>query len=149
MKPRKSLRSRMRSELMPFGGLVLGLVTMPRVAFAACPPLAAKRDSVCEDVASWGNFVDLVENNAREVVFCPFSITKNDDDPAYLRDEKKSLICPSGECVIEGPGKHMEVRAPSIIQGFTFTGADDSTIRFYNLNDDNDSYNVCDCTFTS
>jgi hypothetical protein len=151
MKPRTALRKRMRSELMPFWGLVLGLVTMPRVAFAACPPLAAKIDSPdCKPVNSWGDFVRLAESSETEVVFCPFNRETDNDDPAVIKSATtKKLICPSGECFIEGRGKHLEVRVPSIIQGFTFKGADGPSVRFFNLNDSDESYYVCDSTFKS
>eukprot|EP00978_Attheya_sp_CCMP212_P032085 scaffold123674_cov51-Attheya_sp.AAC.2 len=150
MTPRKALRNRMRSELMPFWGLVLGLVTMPRVAFAACPPLAEKIDGPCEKVNSWDDFVELAESSETEVVFCPFNIETENDDPAEIRrPTTKKLICPSGECFIEGGGRHMEVRVPSIIQGFTFKGADEYSVRFFNLNDDDESNYICDSTFKS
>eukprot|EP00978_Attheya_sp_CCMP212_P035384 scaffold153703_cov39-Attheya_sp.AAC.1 len=117
---------------------------MPTVADnAACPSLAAKVNEPCTNVNGWEEFLMAVEQNTTdsEVVFCPFDVTKELDDRNAEIIYSTSVICPTGQCIINGPGKHFEVNAASTLQGFIFRGATTSSVRF--LSDPGQS-KICD-----
>jgi len=119
---------------------------MPTVADVSCPSLAAKVNEPCTNVNGWEEFLMAVEQNTtdNEVVFCPFDVTKGLDDRTAEIMYSTSVICPTGQCIINGPGKHFEVYAASTLQGFIFRGATTSSIWF--LPDPGQSI-ICDCTF--
>eukprot|EP00957_Ditylum_brightwellii_P000395 30872-Ditylum_brightwellii.AAC.1 len=61
------------------------------------------------------------------IIFCPFTATKDIEDPAILIEKDITIGCAGkNQCVISGPGSHIEAgtkKAKLSVVGFTFTGA--------------------------
>lgn len=135
--------------------LISLLASLPSTALAECPEYYSVADSGgCTAVSNYAEFKTATKEamslGVTNLVFCPFSITKNEDESPILLYGGIQLTCRyKNFCYISGEGTHVILygaKTKATIQGFVFRYATTSALRIWSNTPL--QQNICHCHFT-
>jgi hypothetical protein len=114
-------------------------------------PIPPEISSNCTTIERWHDFVEAIETATSDspLVFCPFNITKEEDESAAIVPESNIHIAcqKANACMVQGRGSHIIILgdASATIQQMNFSGATETSIRIFGTAAKQHLF--CDCQF--
>jgi len=114
--------------------------------------------SSCLIIGSWEDLRDVMEKATGVLILCPFNLSKTQNTPPILLQNKVVIVCGTvGECKISGGGAYFRIQrdyeedgAGITLQGFAFHGATVKAVRVSTPTTFNTPMNtLCSCSFVS